>query len=125
MPVEPDWNMVRERYLAGDELEDIADAAGTTVNAISCRAYREAWKAEALSDYCQDEQRASRDIRSHLLTSVYRESRLLARIGAKRNASEADQWSRVRERCIAAAARLLNWDGDAVARAKPVKCLDV
>jgi hypothetical protein len=124
-PAEPDWNLVHERYLAGDELEDIAEACGTTANAISCRAYREGWKAQALADYCSDEAAVNRDVRLALVTSIYRESRMLARIGSKRNASEADTWSKVRERCIAAASKLLRWDEDPVARAKAAKCLDV
>lgn len=123
--IEPDWETIRDRYLAGDELSDIAEATGVTANAISCRAYQQSWKAEALRTLCRDEKRIGEEIRLNLLVSVYRESRMLQRIGASRVASEANAWSQARERCISAAARLLRWDDDPVASAKPARCLDV
>ena len=122
---EPDWNLIRERYLAGDEAQDIAEACGTTAGAIYSKAYRDGWRAEALRSMCQDEASLSRELRTDLLVNIYREARMLGKMSTSRNASEADAWSRVRERCISAAARLLRWDEDPLARAKAAKCIDL
>ena len=124
-PVEPDWNVIRERYLAGDELEDIGEACGVSANAISCKAYREGWKAEALREFCSNDAAVTHEVRLNLVVSVYREARMLGRMSSARRASDADAWSRVRERCIAAAARLLRWEEDPAQRAKLARCLEV
>ena len=124
-PLEPDWNLIRERYLAGDDAQDIAEATGTTRDAIYSRAYRECWKAEALRAICRDEAAVSAEVRLNLVVSVYREARMLGRMSPAREANDARTWAQERSMCIESASKLLRWEEDPALRAKLAKCLDV
>ena len=50
---------------------------------------------------------------------------MFQRMGISTNPIEADIWSKVRDRLLGTVSRLLHWDADPVASAKPAKCIDV
>lgn len=123
--VEPDWNAIRERYLQGDEINAIAADFGVTANAISCQAYRNKWKDAQLRLLSRDKVLLGEEIRGNVLLSVLKESRMLQRMDPSTNPVEADLWSKVRDRLVSTSSRLLGWDADPIANAKPARCLEV
>lgn len=122
---EPDWNLIRERYLQGEALADIAVQCGTTFNAISCRAYKEKWKEQHIKLLLADEKALSKEVRGNLLVSILRESLMFQRLDPSPIPDVLDTMSRCRDRLISSAGKLLGWDVDPVASAKPSRCLDV
>lgn len=124
-PIEPDWKSIRERYLEGEELAQIAADNSTTVNAISIRASREKWKAAQFEQLLRDERLISNEVRNCLLVSILKESRFFQKQDPSSNPIEADAWSKVRSRLVDTAAKLLHWDADPLDRAKPARAIDV
>jgi hypothetical protein len=122
---EPDWNAIQERYLQGDALTDIANDYGTTPNAIATRACRLKWKDQQLRLLRKDQTALSEEIKGNLLVSILRESRMFYAQEPSIDAESADLWSKVRERLINSASKLLNWDADPVKDAKQARVLDV
>jgi len=120
-PVEPDWNAIRERYLQGDSLADIALAHGTTDNAISVRAYQQKWKAQRASDILKDEKGLGAEIRGNLAVSCLEESRMFRDLLPSISPDMLDLYSRARMRLYDTTAKLLRWDADPVDSMKHAK----
>lgn len=121
----PDWKTIQQRYFGDEGLDDIAKDYGITANSIAARAYREGWRDQQLLIEVQDQVSVSNEIRANILVSVLKESRMFMRMAPSRSAGEADTWSKVRERLVSTAARLLGWDADPLAKTKQVKAIDV
>lgn len=124
-PVEPDWNAIQERYLTGEGLATIAADYGTTVNAISIRAHREKWKAQQFKVLLADEQAVSREVRANLVVSCLRESRFFHELAPSRNPIEQDLWSKIRDRLVSTAGKLLHWEQASTSGSKHAITIDV
>ena len=124
-PLPPDWNLVRERYLNGDELADIAQSCGTTESAIWNRAFHEGWRDAELIAQVQDPIALSKELRDCVLVSVLKEARQVASERPRRNPGERITMAKARESLVAVAARLLGWSDDPAANAKQARCIDV
>lgn len=123
--IEPDWNAIRDRYLQGDEIAGIAADFGVSANAISCRAYQNKWKDAQARLLLKDEALLSKEIRANILVSVLKESKMFQRLEPASNPVELDLWSKVRDRLVTTAGKLLGWSVEPGSNAKPAKCIDV
>ena len=123
--VEPDWNAIEERYLDGESSIELAEAFGTTPNAIRLRASKGKWKDKQLRRLQDNERELSKEVKGCLMVSVLREARMFRLQDPVTNPIEADLWSKVRARLVDTASKLLGWERDALDSAKRVHTLDI
>ena len=124
-PIEPDWNVIQERYLDGDDLASIAEDHAITPKAISMRAWRYHWKAQQFKLLEKNKVEVEREVRGCLMVSVLREARMFQRMDPSANPIEADLWGKVRARCHDLASKLFGWERDPLDHARQIKAIDV
>jgi hypothetical protein len=122
---EPDWKAIQERYLEGDSSTELAEEYGTTANAIRLRASKGKWKDKQLKQLQENEVELGKEVRGCLLVSVLREARMFRMTDPTPNAVELDLMSRVRERLVNTASKLLGWERDPLERVKSARCIDI
>lgn len=124
-PVEPDWNVIQERYLDGEPLAFIAADFGLTPGNIATRAWRYRWKSQQFKLVEQNKAEIEREVRGSLVVSVLKEARLFQAEDWPSDWGLRDTASKCRTRLIENAAKLFNWNSDPLAGMKQAKALDV
>ncbi len=125
LPPTVDWNEVQRRYLQGDPICEIAEDCGTKAKLISDRAWRYGWKALHHKQLEENKQEVEREVKGSIMVSVLKEARAFSREDTPSDLALRDVASKVRLRLLETASKLFGWDADPVAKAKPVKAIDV
>src|SRR5215831_18040993 len=116
------WEPVKLEYFNWVPTIELAKQFGIQAQLISNKATQDNWVAQRQAGASSARAALSREIRSNLIANVLTDSRRFRRMGPDSipdAASEAyDVFTRGRERLVATAARLLNWDAESRAQPK-------